>query len=450
METKKSEQVIYLKDLLFAPLYRWRFVLIITVIAALLLGGLAVYTETRDDTAEELAYKKAVEEYQLNMDVLTAKKDMLERTLLAQQEYLNDSVYMNLNPYAFYTASLNLYVDTGYQVMPDHVYQDPDKTASVLAAYETGFCNKETIQQIAAIFETKPQYASELISCAYSSASGSFSVSIRCTTAEQAEAALQVLLSRLDAIALSVSETVTAHNYTLLNQAVTCKSDNAIAVRRSELSDNLTLMQKSLSENDLLIASMVAPNYCENTKASIIKQAVIFTVIGGVVGLFLGACITWVLHIISGKVYSAQTLRDRTGLKVIGCVQNTAPSCKFNRWLQSKEGRCTKTADEQAAFLATAVTSRYPDAKKILISGSVAKDAQAALTKALQAAAPEKQFICASDLLTSVEAQTVLCECDTVILVAQCGTSCYSTILAEAESVTEQDKTLAGCIVLGG
>lgn len=450
MDRKKSDQVIYLKDLLFVALRHWRGILAVALIAAVLLGGVTAVTEVLDHSDADVQYKEAYTEYKLNLDVLTAKENMLKRTLSDQQAYLDNSIYMNLDPYEFYEASLCLYVDTGYQIIPDQFYQDPDKTAAVLAAYETSFYSKDSARLLADTLNTQTQFASELIACTTAISSGTITVSVRCVAKEQAEAVLTALTTQLDTICAEVSKTVIPHTFSVLSKGVACKADTNIAIKRAELSDNVTALQKALTDTQALLATQIVPQYTPKSRISTIKQILLFAVIGGIVGFALGICGFWVLHIISDRVYSARTLRDRTGIKILGCLQSIPLKCSIDRWINKKEGRCTNDLSGQAAFLAATIRNRCCSAEKILVTGSICAEQQTALTLALQAAIPEKQFSGAESLRTCVEAQAALFDCDTVILVAQCGKSAYSTLSAEAELVHEQGKSLTGCIVLDG
>lgn len=450
METKKTDQVIYLKDLLFSVLHNWRRVLVAALVAALLLGGVTYFTEVFGNSDEEAQYKKAYAEYKLNLDVLTAKENMLKRTLADQQAYLNDSTYMNLDPYQFFEASLSLYVDTGYQIAPDQFYQNPDKTAAVLASYEASFYSKNVAELIADTLNTQTQYATELISCATATSAGTFTVSVRCISKEQADAVLAVLTSQVEPFAANASQTIVPHTYKVLTKGVACKADPAIAIKRAEVSDNLTLLQKSLTDNALLISTLSAPHYPIKSNLAIAKQALFFTVIGGILGIFLAIGCIWVLHVLTDKVYSSKTLQNRTGIKVLGSIRCATVKNRFDRWLLKKEGRSIDNMGEQIPFLAATIRNRCYDATKILICGTACADCRNSLVQALQTALPEKQFSDADSLCTSAAAQDALYDCDAVILVAQCGSSLYGTVSAEIEIVTARSKTLTGCIVVDG
>lgn len=99
------EQEIDLKDLMFAVLYKWRPIIITAVIAAVLLGGfkgMRSFQNYRDADAQA----EAQESYQQDLEVYNTSKAAYEREIdnitndiQKQQEYLENSVLMNVSPY---------------------------------------------------------------------------------------------------------------------------------------------------------------------------------------------------------------------------------------------------------------------------------------------------------------------------------------------------------------
>ena len=117
MNNKLEEQVIYPKDLLFAALYRWKAAVVLGLVLALLLGGLQVLKSSGSgvaDTAAQAAYEEALLEFEEEKASLDAYKEKYEAEILAQTQYLQDSVLLSLNPFAHYRATVSLYASTDY------------------------------------------------------------------------------------------------------------------------------------------------------------------------------------------------------------------------------------------------------------------------------------------------------------------------------------------------
>ena len=111
MNNKLEEQVIYPKDLLFAALYRWKSAVVLGLVLALLLGGLQVLKTSgsgETDAAAQAAYEEALLEFEEEKASLESYKEKYEAEILAQTQYLQDSVLLSLDPFAHYRATASL------------------------------------------------------------------------------------------------------------------------------------------------------------------------------------------------------------------------------------------------------------------------------------------------------------------------------------------------------
>ena len=102
------EQEIDLKDLMFAVLRKWRPIIVIAVVFAVLLGALKTVKGIRQLGDEEYV-KKNQDTYVMNLDQYNSTKGRLEKeienlqqNIESQQEYKDHSILMNINPYDEY------------------------------------------------------------------------------------------------------------------------------------------------------------------------------------------------------------------------------------------------------------------------------------------------------------------------------------------------------------
>lgn len=446
MEHKKEDSVIYLKDLLFAALYRWRTILVIAIAFALLLGGFKAFPLLSDNNAEQLP--QASLDNQQESDLLSAKVSLLEASLEDQKAYLQDSIFMQLNPYAFYEVALRLYVDSNYQINPDKTYQSIDKTPAILAAYTSALSSDEATRQLADAIKTDPKYIPELRKISSSVEDGMLSVAIQCANEEDAATLLSVLISEINATHEGINNAVDTHTISILEEVISQKADRSIATKQTEVFTLYSQLQKDLANARLELGALKS-KLNTSSPAGIIKNSVIFAIVGVILGVFLSVCVIWVKHIASNKVYGARNLTDRTGIKVISCMLCGSKSA-IDRWLLSMEGRCLNTMEEQIPLLAANIHARCNAANRIFVTGTASEENITLLTKALQSALPDLQITGAYNLLANAEAIAALTDCDTVLLAEQCGVSRYSDINTELELVTDCHKALIGYVLLDG
>ena len=110
------EQEIDLKDLIFAVLHRWRMIFGAAVVLALLLGGykaLRTYTGGNDESAvleAKAQYEKELEAYNQRVSACEREIANLEEDISRQEEYLENSILMNMSPYDVWEGKTELFV----------------------------------------------------------------------------------------------------------------------------------------------------------------------------------------------------------------------------------------------------------------------------------------------------------------------------------------------------
>lgn len=452
MDRKRDEQVIYLKDLLFCALYKWKGILALAVVLALVLGGVKAAGEWRDyqNSATNEAQKISVERYEAKKDSLEKQVEDLRVGVQNQQTYIRESQLMKLDPYGFYEANLTVYVDTGYQIQPGMEYQDPDKTAAVISSYQVILTGEASLQAMADAMGTEPRYLLELI--AIEVPVNTNTMLIRAKYADEAgtEKLLEQLLQQIENARQQIASAITDHKISVVEQFVQKKLDaNVDTLQKSEtqrLADLIGGLEGAQNE----LQWLQPPELSAQGLKDVVKAAVIFAVIGGVLGVFLGVCVAWASHIFGGKVYSARTLYNRTGLKVLGCVAETGSKDAVIRFLRRMEGRSVMDTQQQSRLVAACVKGACRDAKKLLVTGSLDASAGEGVVQALTQAMPNVQIVSCGSLLRDVAAVEALEECDQVLLIEKCQKSVCMDIEEQCRIVTDNGVKLAGCVLLDG
>lgn len=273
-DTSMQEQEIGLKDMLLTVLRRWRKLMAIAVIVALLTGLGAVVVRFRKmhddeqviqwqaeydasygaywaaindydrqiaengrmvnavqvqidaldlleanlqddilDTESMIQRNKAkVRDYEASIESLELRKEELGFFLRDLVEQNENSLYMTLDPYHIAATQIYLRVDTGYQVIPSATYQDPDRTQEVLQTYQMLVTNTEFLTKMIETMQldTGVRYLNELIRVDAYN-ENSLRVQVIGETEAWTEQAAGYICSCLLQNAPAVSETVTDH-----------------------------------------------------------------------------------------------------------------------------------------------------------------------------------------------------------------------------------------------
>ena len=172
MKQEQDVQLIYLKDLLFAALYRWKTAVVLALALALALGG---YVMLRPQEPTTLDSTSMTPENELKIRQLQTNLEISEKNIESLTEYLNNSVYMELDPFAAHTTGLYLFAQ-----VPEEV-----DNAAILRGYHAVLNSTQTVETAAQAVQMEPWQLRELVSYAFDN---SLNVTIRGRTAQESQA----------------------------------------------------------------------------------------------------------------------------------------------------------------------------------------------------------------------------------------------------------------------
>lgn len=442
MEKEMKDQVIFVKDLLFAALYQWRKIIIAAVIFAVALGGFGAITEWKSVTTPISDEEKQtiMDSYEYNKKLLEEKVENAQQMVKNQEEYKLESAIMALDPYSIYRATIELTVLTDKELQ----HEAADNTSAILYAYEAYLGSDQVVSFIAEEMELKAKYLTELIAMKNGgSATKSLSITVTYPDAEGAQQIKGLFLAALDDAKQQITQNLGAHNSSVVASGVNERIDLSIIDRQNEATTRLTSLNTALEESKAQLDALTEPNFRTNIS---VKKVIILAILGGILGAGLVACFAWVSHIAGGKVYSARVLKNKTDIRILGCAPVSQNKNPIDRWLCELEGR---SLGEDSLAVAIATTRNYCTCEQsVLILGDCEKNDLELVAQELTKLGVQAQ-VCGS-LLRDPVALEMLPKCDSVLLVERCGCSNYANILLTQERIADQNKPLIGCVLLEG
>lgn len=428
MEQERSAQTIYFKDLFFSVLYKWKWLVIAAVVGGLLLGGVELLTSGVSTTLNPVTLTP---EMQIKVDQLQATQTRLEENIAALSDYIDNSILMTLDPYHSYTCGFYLYAapQTTDAATIDH------QIATMLRDYYAYFVTPENMDSLAAQFDMDSRYLRELFS--YSFSESHLSVTVRGRSQEEAEAFAKAATDAMEAAKASVTEGLGAHDLRIIPLTVGTRIDMGLYDTQNTTHQKLTTMRNTLTST-ITELNRILPT--ELTSGG--SQPVLFAVVGAFLGFCLGAGIAFVGHLVTGKVYSARVLKDRTGLPLLGCV-GAKKHNPIDRWLRKLEGRATES---DAETVAANIANRSKGISNLLLLGNC-KDASI-LTQQLEKLGVS--FTLCADAARSAQSIHAIASCDAVVLVETCGTSVYDQVDHCKNTIQEYGKPILGFVAIEG
>lgn len=460
------EQEIDLKDLMFAVLHKWKCIIIVAIVFAVILGGakaMMTYQEQNDEEAVLAAQEQYTEDlhsYERDKETMERELGNLQTDIENQQNYLEKSVLMNMSPYDIYEARADIFIKTDYEIMPGMVYQNVDYTDTILQTYQSVMTSVAFLSGIAESTGIDVQYLQELVQIERGSTvigntsklTNLLTVTVKNSSQKEAEAVLKKLLDGIDELHVKITENIGEHTVNTVNKSTGATVDLALADRQREQNNQLVSLRQSLEEKQQALDELTEPEQLTSASTATIKSGVKYGVLGGVLGGFMMVFFICVIFVMSDKVYSAKELRRRSGLKVLGVFPGMGKKKgAIDRFISRMEGIVLNGSEEEEAALIAANISNYAnEVKKLLVTGTIAEEKIAGITRLLKDKLTGMEVVSGPNMLKNVETLKRLPACDGVVLVEQAGVSTYGMLGQEMEKVQDLQKELIGCIVVEG
>ncbi len=150
----EQEKEINLKRLCYKALKNWRKAALVAIIGALVLGGTKMGVEMAKISDPEVVekrqrmYEGELAKYQQEGDEILKAIDDLEASLVRQTEYNEESVIMKVDPYEDWRGSIDFYVETDWQILPELSVQAQNPANQIVRVYSTYITNGELYQYV--------------------------------------------------------------------------------------------------------------------------------------------------------------------------------------------------------------------------------------------------------------------------------------------------------------
>jgi len=568
-----QENEIDIKDLFLAVIRKWRFLFIFTLIAAILCGvGTAIYrsiamhdekkialwdaeynasygaywgaireydrqiaensrqinsiqtqidnlSRSREnlqseisDTQASITYAETViSEYEADIHNLEQKKAEIEFYLADQNEWNENSIYMQIDPYHVQASVIFIRVDTGYQIIPESAYQNPDRTGEILQTYCMLVTNTEFFQQMIQDLnlDTEVRYLNELVSVS-SYGDSSLRITVFGKSEDFTESAAEYIRDQLMKQHDMVNSTVAEHSireyshqcnsyidldvYTRQQDNLTTainyennirdidtnilelekgirtqqtdirEMENTIEDLQIEIDalpdlaasyeseiDKLKDTEYTLLSEQLELKKEPEPKYPGYTSVlSLITGFLKFAVIGGFIAMFVAALLVILPSITKGRIESASTMSILTKCHFFG-LWPRGSKYRLDDLVDYFEGIAPfHRNDETLKELVFAnVENAIPlSSGSLLICGDAEKDDIARIAESLSARLKGYQVLYSGDINSDPETVRNLSACSCVLLVARRSVSDNNSINTLMQRAETLNKPIIGFIIL--
>lgn len=459
----KDPAEIDLRQLFWAICRRWRMILCWMVAVALVAGGaraVMTFISLRDNE-EEIATSQAAYDAlvannkQERSDILRRLRD-LSTEMRERQDYLDNSIYMSIDPYNVAVAEQTYYVKTDFQIMPEMTYQNPNYTEVIVTGYIRLLKSESSLQAVADKCGVEMRYLDEIVAV-WSDDKRMFSIRVMADDVTEAEKILSLLDDGIAADKKLIDETIYAHQLERFSSGTYTEVNMDLGDSQTEKKDALTKLRTEYANQTARYEALKEEYKTLEAPVSdsngAIKDAIKMAIVGAILGAVIACVIVCMQVAVSDRVYSADSLTQRMRLRILGAVPTDPAKIsamgKLDRKLRGRAGLSTAT-DAASVYAAAAsyLAGAYPEANTVLVAGGAEDAYIQTACEAFQANLPEKKFLPGGSVLSDAETIRKVGQCDLTVLVEHTGTSSYSNVIREAETIQNLKGTIAGALVM--
>ena len=478
------EYEIDLIDLFYHILRRWKSVIALGLIGAILLGGYDIYTQFRPYLSEEekqLANEEVLEKLKVRLtdmeieetEALAESYESYVYTYEEKSRYGENSIWLNMEPEHVYKGTATYLISDYYDNKGQYVVENND-AGNIVALYRSLILDDMTVRFINNVtgWNTEPKYIRELISVSNSGVS-LLMLTAAAPTEDECKKMLTVLENRLTEVCINVVKDV-PHKIEIVNEVYTNDYDTALLEAKKSQSDILVSLKNTMRKlgeplsvdqkayYDELIRQSHPDEEKEKefSKRSFLKKFII----GGVGLVFLYLLIICCMYLFKQVLKTAGDISALTGINAIGIIRSSSDkngkkANKIDELIEKSYKKHNGILAEDTAYALVAsnivATLKKDGICSLLITGSISSDeTDKVRDKVRDMISADDMAASASvsvtnSVLTDAESFRIFTDSDAVVLIEKVMGSQLSDIRKEAELCRKYGVKLLGTVVVG-
>ena len=407
--------------------------------------------------ASRYEFDNALSAYKHRAEALENEIVFINNDLSKQQMYCDKSILMNTDPYQKTVTTLDYYVDSGYQIIPENTYQDIDYSSRLISMYLAYLTNGELYSQLLAQMPeiTDEQYIKELISVTADYETSIITIMVA-GDIDNTQQMIDTIRTGMETVYSKASDTIAEHKLTKISDSVYTVVDLELAVQQQENFNRIYESSKQLQDKMVELKELEdegEPQW-EYSWWSIVKQLVKYLVIAASLGLLAAVLAIAAYYITSDKILDVDKLQAYSNISILGVIprKESKPAKMKNgtgaiqQHANSSDSMMTLTAQ---SIYTTVLASGAADGS-IALAGSLGSEVLQGVVNAFNQAVPDTRlrFVSAGDPMRDIAAVETISAAKAVVFVEKQGVSRCSDVVKENARVLAWGKPVLGAVLL--
>lgn len=453
---------ISLKEILAVLIRKGTFLVVLAVIFGILLGSYQFVQQLEmaglpENTPQQIEnrYQEAMELWQQEKDDLQTRLEHAKARLAQQQDYCENSILMDVNPYDTAKCVMILSV-TGLEVPAEQgTDSTEDRKAKMVTKIQEqymlywNFADLETELANHGYDRIQEKYHRESVRIEISSG-GTLSIISLGKDAQTATKLAQTVYACMQTLKPQVEAGAYPHELTLLH--TNTKMVVSMEIERAQ--DNAKNLRRTYAEEVEELQEQLAELEQPEKEAGygfgqILKNTFLWIILGGIAGVFLGCLWLLVRLMTHNRAESSRQLEKLLQLPFLGSVARRGNI--FGRIACTLlNERTWKDPKQASAYVAENLKALPTDKKALVILTTLPEEALGKTLKAAQTAAGEafEQVLVVSDAEHNPMTARALSQCGCALLAERVGVSETQAILTLMDTAKRLDVPVAGFITL--
>ncbi len=517
---KETEELLYnenvktldMADFLYSILRHWRILLILGIVFAALLGYRGIKPEVKEKTAEELAeerkiqrnYDKQLIDYENQVNSYEAKKrtyntqmKLYEKALAEfeekvefnsaiqenyskymeyvnkeaeeKREYLDKSIYLNLDPKHTSKASMIFTVKLNDAEWSNYHEGLPDPVDRILTAYTNNTSSVIDWNKLGRDTGIDPEYVQELVALAPNLDSNTITLRAYYSDIPGAEKIINAYTSQLFEIWKDYSKELPGHEIIQIKDKSIVIYNKDIETKRKEAIDQLISFENqiaSLKKNQDAYSVTATPEppidpgsppleplmpdeLQQETESGLRpKNAVKMGIIGMALGIILGGLIFAAMYVLDGFLHTGVELEKDYGLDVFADIQSDSMEEKNGIDRRIARIRGIRLSREECLKRCAILIKSSMENGRLLLTGTIPKEDIYSFAEELKDRIPETEIIAVESALVNSDTLEKIGQVKDVLILEKKNGSRHKDIAAELDCIRKQKGRIIGAVTI--
>ncbi len=465
MGNENRTREINVKYMFVYAFRHWRRILCVGMILAVLLCAYSGLSALDSFNSDKVAYEKALSTY--NKELATYNSQLksyetqiegLENNIEKQTEYLEKSLLVNLDytNKAQANASIFFTVDEAVSfnfVNSEGLVETYDPVDSVITLFYNNIYYGTNWTEIASRYNTEAKYIEELVSYELLTDANILSITVSHSQTDVADTILDEVISVATKKAeLADSDTV-KYTVSISESSAKYVNDKNLLTTQTEAKESIAKASEKLATAKSAKNKLVKPTVSlPSPTSSLIKNIIIFAVIGFVVGAALVAGIYALIYCLGDRVHSVEEFLESQSGRILGQISISRKKClgkKLDRFIESFVGAKSCMTDEQKnKLLVYNLKNTVNPQSSLLLIGSAPSEAMEVIKNIISEESGVSDISVEKDILINADSYSKISDNEIIISVEAIDGSKYTDIFHTEALINAHNKQISGYILI--